>query len=80
MVRDHHGMDPARDTRLVENTLIDYLDSASPVSGLSFKLGLDESVNQRVDEMWGELGYKPSAADGTGLFLLHLIISCNSIR
>ena len=73
-------MDLARDTMLVENTLIDYLDSASPVSGLSFKLGLDESVNQRVDEMWGELGYKPSAADGTGLFLLHLIISCNSIR
>jgi 3-polyprenyl-4-hydroxybenzoate decarboxylase len=65
---------------LVGNILIDYLDSASPVSGLSSKVGLDESVNQRVDEMWDELGYKPSTTDSSGLFLLHLIISCNSIR
>ncbi len=34
-------MDPARDTVLVENTPIDYLDFASPVSGLGSKMGLD---------------------------------------
>jgi len=34
-------MDPVRDTILVENTPIDYLDFASPVSGLGGKMGLD---------------------------------------
>jgi len=34
-------MDPVRDTVLVENTPIDYLDFASPVSGLGGKMGLD---------------------------------------
>jgi len=48
-VRDWHDviwamttrMDPSRDTTLVENTPIDYLDFASPVSGLGSKMGLD---------------------------------------
>ncbi len=34
-------VDPARDTLLVENTPIDYLDFASPVAGLGSKLGID---------------------------------------
>jgi len=34
-------MDPVRDTVLVDNTPIDYLDFASPVSGLGGKIGLD---------------------------------------
>jgi 4-hydroxy-3-polyprenylbenzoate decarboxylase len=34
-------VDPARDATLVENTPIDYLDFASPVSGLGSKLGID---------------------------------------
>lgn len=34
-------VDPARDTVLVENTPIDYLDFASPVAGLGSKLGID---------------------------------------
>jgi 4-hydroxy-3-polyprenylbenzoate decarboxylase len=34
-------MDPARDITLLENTPIDYLDFASPVSGLGSKAGLD---------------------------------------
>jgi 4-hydroxy-3-polyprenylbenzoate decarboxylase len=34
-------MDPARDITIVENTPIDYLDFASPVSGLGGKIGLD---------------------------------------
>jgi 4-hydroxy-3-polyprenylbenzoate decarboxylase len=34
-------VDPARDTLLVENTPIDYLDFASPISGLGSKMGID---------------------------------------
>ena len=34
-------VDPVRDTVMVENTPIDYLDFASPVSGLGSKMGLD---------------------------------------
>jgi 4-hydroxy-3-polyprenylbenzoate decarboxylase len=34
-------VDPARDLLIAENTPIDYLDFASPVSGLGSKLGLD---------------------------------------
>lgn len=69
-------MDPARDTVLIENTPIDYLDFASPVSGLGSKMGLDatnkwqgettrewgtpivmeQTVKDRVDAMWQELG------------------------
>lgn len=69
-------MDPARDTVMIENTPIDYLDFASPVSGLGSKMGMDatskwpgettrewgtpiamsDSVKQRVDEIWEELG------------------------
>jgi 4-hydroxy-3-polyprenylbenzoate decarboxylase len=34
-------MDPARDTVILENTPIDYLDFASPVAGLGGKIGFD---------------------------------------
>jgi 4-hydroxy-3-polyprenylbenzoate decarboxylase len=34
-------VDPARDTLIAESTPIDYLDFASPVSGLGSKMGLD---------------------------------------
>lgn len=34
-------MDPQRDTVMIENTPIDYLDFASPVAGLGSKMGLD---------------------------------------
>ena len=33
-----------RDTLLIENTPIDYLDFASPVSGLGGKMGLDATT------------------------------------
>lgn len=33
--------DPSRDTTLIDNTPIDYLDFASPVSGLGSKMGID---------------------------------------
>lgn len=38
-------MDPARDTVLVENTPIDYLDFASPVSGPGSKWGWMPPIN-----------------------------------
>jgi len=48
-------MDPARDTTLVENTPIDYLDFASPVSGLGGKMGLD-ATNKWPGETTREWG------------------------
>lgn len=48
-------MDPARDTVLVENTPIDYLDFASPVSGLGSKMGLD-ATNKWPGETHREWG------------------------
>jgi 4-hydroxy-3-polyprenylbenzoate decarboxylase len=48
-------MDPVRDTTLVENTPIDYLDFASPVSGLGGKMGLDATHKWPGETMreWG---------------------------
>ncbi len=48
-------MDPARDTVMVENTPIDYLDFASPVSGLGSKMGLDATSKWpgETDREWG---------------------------
>ena len=37
-------MDPARDITVIESTPIDYLDFASPESGLGSKIGLDLSL------------------------------------
>ncbi len=48
-------MDPVRDTTLVENTPIDYLDFASPVSGLGSKMGLD-ATNKWAGETNREWG------------------------
>jgi 4-hydroxy-3-polyprenylbenzoate decarboxylase len=48
-------MDPVRDTLLVENTPIDYLDFASPVSGLGGKVGFDATSKWpgETDREWG---------------------------
>ncbi len=48
-------MDPARDTLVVENTPIDYLDFASPVSGLGSKMGLDATSKWpgETERQWG---------------------------
>ncbi len=48
-------MDPARDTTLIENTPIDYLDFASPISGLGSKMGLD-ATNKWPGETTREWG------------------------
>ena len=69
-------VDPIRDSVTLDNTPIDYLDFASPKSGLGSKMGIDatnkfpgettrhwgrqitmdNTVKQRVDEIWQELG------------------------
>ncbi len=48
-------MDPARDTVLIENTPIDYLDFASPVAGLGSKMGMDATSKWQgeTDREWG---------------------------
>ena len=48
-------VDPARDTLIVENTPIDYLDFASPVSGLGSKMGID-ATNKWPGETTREWG------------------------
>ena len=48
-------MDPARNTMLIEYTPIDYLDFASPVSGLGSKMGMD-ATNKWPGETQREWG------------------------
>ncbi len=55
-------MDPVRDTTLVENTPIDYLDFASPVSGLGGKIGFD-ATNKWKGETAREWGRPISMRD-----------------
>jgi len=49
-------MDPARDITVIENTPIDYLDFASPESGLGGKIGLDATnkLPPETHREWGE--------------------------
>lgn len=55
-------MDPVRDSLMLQNTPIDYLDFASPVSGLGSKMGLDatEKMKGETEREWGR-AIKPSA-------------------
>ncbi|MFT3741605.1 MAG: 4-hydroxy-3-polyprenylbenzoate decarboxylase [Gammaproteobacteria bacterium] len=54
-------MDPIRDTTLVDQTPIDYLDFASPISGIGSKIGLD-ATNKWPGETHREWG-KPITMD-----------------
>ena len=54
-------VDPTRDTTLVDHTPIDYLDFASPVSGLGSKMGID-ATNKWPGETTREWG-RPIAMD-----------------
>ena len=47
--------DPVRDTLLVENTPIDYLDFASPEPGLGGKMGIDATrkIPPETRRDWG---------------------------
>ncbi len=55
-------VDPARDLTIVENTPIDYLDFASPESGLGSKMGLD-ATNKWPPETKRDWGRKIAMAD-----------------
>lgn len=57
-------MDPARDITLVEGTPIDYLDFASPESGLGSKIGLD-ATDKWPPETKREWGVKLRMDDAT---------------
>jgi 4-hydroxy-3-polyprenylbenzoate decarboxylase len=50
-------VDPVRDTVLIDNTPIDYLDFASPVSGLGGKIGIDATnkINGEISREWGRV-------------------------
>jgi 4-hydroxy-3-polyprenylbenzoate decarboxylase len=54
-------MDPARDLTIIDNTPIDYLDFASPVSGLGSKVGFD-ATSKMPGETTREWG-RPIAMD-----------------
>ncbi|OHX18127.1 4-hydroxy-3-polyprenylbenzoate decarboxylase [Chromobacterium sphagni] len=56
-------MDPVRDTTLIDHTPIDYLDFASPISGLGGKMGLD-ATNKLPGETSREWG-TPIVMDNT---------------
>ena len=48
-------MDPGRDTTIIDHTPIDYLDFASPVSGLGSKMGMDATnkLPGETNREWG---------------------------
>ncbi|MEE8562819.1 MAG: UbiD family decarboxylase, partial [Alphaproteobacteria bacterium] len=50
-------MDPGRDITIIEHTPIDYLDFASPVSGLGGKAGLDATtkIPPEISRPWGRV-------------------------
>ena len=54
-------MDPVRDTVLIDNTPIDYLDFASPTAGLGGKVGFDATnkLPGETQRQWG----RPIAMD-----------------
>jgi 4-hydroxy-3-polyprenylbenzoate decarboxylase len=55
-------MDPVRDVTMIENTPIDYLDFASPESGLGGKIGLD-ATNKWPPETKREWGQQIRMSD-----------------
>ena len=56
-------VDPARDLLIAERTPIDYLDFASPISGLGSKVGIDATSKWpgETDRAWG----RPIVMDAT---------------
>jgi len=56
-------VEPIRDTLLVDNTPIDYLDFASPVSGLGSKMGIDATNKWpgETNREWGRPIVMPNA-------------------
>jgi 4-hydroxy-3-polyprenylbenzoate decarboxylase len=50
-------VDPLRDTTLIDRTPIDYLDFASPISGLGSKMGIDATnkIHGETNREWGRV-------------------------
>ena len=50
-------VDPTRDTITLANTPIDYLDFASPISGLGSKMGIDatDKISTEITREWGRV-------------------------
>jgi 4-hydroxy-3-polyprenylbenzoate decarboxylase len=71
-------MDPARDTMTIEGTPIDYLDFASPVSGIGSKMGLD-ATNKWPGETQREWG-RPIAMDAAVRARVEKIFEALSLR
>jgi 4-hydroxy-3-polyprenylbenzoate decarboxylase len=67
-------VDPGRDTLIAENTPIDYLDFASPVSGLGSKMGLD-ATSKWPGETSREWGRPIRMADEVGARMQTLLES-----
>ncbi|MFZ2652436.1 MAG: UbiD family decarboxylase domain-containing protein [Burkholderiaceae bacterium] len=73
-------VDPVRDTTLVAQTPIDYLDFASPVSGLGGKLGLDATNKWpgETDRRWGRAIVMPAAIQDRVAGLLANILASST--
>ena len=50
------NVDPSRDCTIIDNTPIDYLDFASPESGLGSKIGMDATtkIPPETNRQWGK--------------------------
>ncbi len=50
-------VDPLRDTTMIDRTPIDYLDFASPISGLGSKMGIDATnkIHGETNREWGRV-------------------------
>jgi 4-hydroxy-3-polyprenylbenzoate decarboxylase len=70
-------MDPVRDTTLVDQTPIDYLDFASPVSGLGGKMGLDATHKWpgETAREWGRALTMDPAVTGRVAGLVELLLT-----
>ena len=53
------NVDPHRDSMIIENTPIDYLDFASPIAGLGSKMGIDATtkIYPETNRTWGRKIY-----------------------
>jgi 4-hydroxy-3-polyprenylbenzoate decarboxylase len=75
-------MDPVRDTTLVDHTPIDYLDFASPTSGLGGKMGLD-ATNKWPGETtreWGRAIAMPAAVRERARTIVDALMSHKPLR
>ena len=75
-------MDPVRDTTLVDHTPIDYLDFASPTSGLGGKMGLDATHKWpgETSREWGRVITMPDVVSQRVEGLFSRIMHCTGAQ